>query len=79
MRIALYARVSTTDQHTENQLVELRRYAQAREWTTHREYVDEGVSGAKESRPAGVVQSKPSASETNATPRAWRSSSKRIR
>jgi DNA invertase Pin-like site-specific DNA recombinase len=52
MRIAVYARVSTADQHTENQLEELRRYATAREWTIHREYVDEGVSGAKESRPA---------------------------
>ncbi len=52
MRVAIYARVSTTDQHTENQLAELRRYAQAREWTTQHEYVDAGISGAKESRPA---------------------------
>lgn len=51
MKAALYARVSTLDQHTENQLVELRRYAEARGWTVT-EYVDEGVSGAKESRPA---------------------------
>jgi DNA invertase Pin-like site-specific DNA recombinase len=52
MRVALYARVSTTDQHTENQLEELRRYAVARNWQTFAEYVDRGVSGAKESRPA---------------------------
>jgi putative DNA-invertase from lambdoid prophage Rac len=52
MRVAIYARVSTSDQHAENQLAELRRYVQAREWAPYREYVDEGVSGAKESRPA---------------------------
>jgi DNA invertase Pin-like site-specific DNA recombinase len=51
LRVALYARVSTTDQTTDNQLLELRRYAKARGWTAT-EYVDEGVSGAKESRPA---------------------------
>ena len=32
-------------------MLELRRYAEARGWTVS-EYVDEGVSGAKESRPA---------------------------
>ena len=32
MKCALYARVSTTDQHCELQLSELRRYAQARGW-----------------------------------------------
>ena len=49
--VALYARVSTTDQHVENQLAELRRYAAARGWLAV-EYVDEGVSGAKDRRPA---------------------------
>jgi DNA invertase Pin-like site-specific DNA recombinase len=43
--------VSTTDQTSENQLLELRRYGQARGWTPT-EYVDSGVSGAKERRPA---------------------------
>ena len=52
MKAAIYARVSTTDQTCENQLLELRRYAQARGWAVTREYVDEGVSGAKERRPA---------------------------
>src|SRR6266705_2242346 len=51
MRAAIYARVSTFDQEPENQLAELRRYAAAREWTAV-EYVDRGVSGAKDRRPA---------------------------
>jgi len=52
MKAAIYARVSTLDQHCENQLVELRRYCEARGWTITKEYVDHGVSGAKERRPA---------------------------
>ena len=51
MRAAVYARVSTNDQTCENQLAELRRYVAARGWTAT-EYVDQGVSGAKDSRPA---------------------------
>ncbi len=51
MRAAIYARVSTFDQEPENQLQELRRYVEARGWTGH-EYVDRGVSGAKDRRPA---------------------------
>jgi putative DNA-invertase from lambdoid prophage Rac len=52
MKTALYARVSTTAGQTcENQLLELRRYVEARGWSAA-EYVDEGVSGAKERRPA---------------------------
>lgn len=51
MRAALYARVSTNDQEPENQLAELRRYATARGWTTV-EFIDRGVSGAKDRRPA---------------------------
>ena len=50
-RAAIYARVSTLDQEPENQLAELRRYVLARGWTAT-EYVDHGVSGAKEKRPA---------------------------
>ena len=50
-RAAIYARVSTLDQEPENQLTELRRYVQARGWTAT-EYVDHGISGAKEKRPA---------------------------
>ncbi len=51
MRAAIYARVSTLDQEPENQLAELRRYVQARTWSA-REYVDRGISGAKDRRPA---------------------------
>ena len=51
MRVAIYARVSTFDQEPENQLQELRRYVEARGWTAV-EYVDRGVSGAKDRRPA---------------------------
>ena len=51
MRAAIYARVSTVDQEPENQLQELRRYVDARGWTAV-EYVDRGVSGAKDRRPA---------------------------
>ena len=51
MKAAIYARVSTLDQEPENQLAELRRYVEARGWTGT-EYVDRGVSGAKDKRPA---------------------------
>lgn len=50
-RAAIYARVSTLDQEPENQLQELRRYCEARGWTAV-EYVDRGVSGTKDRRPA---------------------------
>jgi putative DNA-invertase from lambdoid prophage Rac len=52
LRAAIYARVSTLDQEPENQLQELRRYAGARGWAAGAEYVDRGVSGAKDRRPA---------------------------
>ena len=52
-RVALYARVSTlAGQSPEMQLVELREYAARRAWLVIEEYVDHGVSGVKESRPA---------------------------
>jgi DNA invertase Pin-like site-specific DNA recombinase len=51
MRAAIYARVSTDQQTVDNQLRELRAYCQARSLTAT-EFVDAGVSGAKESRPA---------------------------
>jgi DNA invertase Pin-like site-specific DNA recombinase len=53
VRAALYARVSTTGhgQDVGLQLDELRLVAKQRGWTVS-EYVDEGVSGSKDSRPA---------------------------
>ena len=52
LRAAIYARVSTLDQEPENQqLTELRRYVSARGWTAT-EFVDKGISGAKDRRPA---------------------------
>lgn len=52
-RVALYARVSTLNgQDPEMQLRELREYAERRGWAIHREYVDRGISGSKESRPS---------------------------
>jgi DNA invertase Pin-like site-specific DNA recombinase len=51
MTAAIYARVSTADQTCENQLLELRRYVEVRGWTAI-EYVDQGVSGSKDRRPA---------------------------
>lgn len=49
MKAALYVRVSTLDQHTENQHDELHRYALARGWSATL-YADKGISGAKERR-----------------------------
>src|SRR6266480_849414 len=52
-RVALYARVSTLHgQDPELQLSELREHAIRRGWTVYRDYVDRGVSGSRESRPA---------------------------
>ena len=52
MRVAIYARVSTSHGQDVNlQLRELRQFAQARGWLIAGEYVDAGISGAKEKRP----------------------------
>ena len=53
MRAALYARVSTTGQGQDVglQLEELRQVAAQRGWRVVSEYVDEGVSGSKTTRP----------------------------
>ena len=52
-RIAIYARVSTTGngQSPEMQLRELREYCERRGWQIACEYVDAGISGAKDRRP----------------------------
>jgi DNA invertase Pin-like site-specific DNA recombinase len=51
-RAALYMRVSTVDQHPENQLNELRSFAEHRGFQIAEEYTDHGVSGTKARRPA---------------------------
>src|SRR5215467_3417679 len=53
MTVAIYARVSTsgTGQSPEMQLRELREYCERRGWNIAGEYIDVGVSGAKDSRP----------------------------
>ena len=53
MRAALYARVSTSNhgQDVGMQTRELREYCERRGWQMVGEYLDEGISGAKDSRP----------------------------
>ena len=52
-RAAIYARVSTHNgQNPEMQLDEVREYCGRRGWKIVGEYVDEGISGSKEHRPA---------------------------
>lgn len=53
-KVGLYARVSTTNgkQDTETQLLPLREFCIQRGWEVSKEYVDNGISGTKESRPA---------------------------
>ncbi len=53
-RIAIYARVSTkgNGQDPETQLLALREYSKARGFEIFYEYVDVGISGSKERRPA---------------------------
>jgi resolvase-like protein len=55
LRAALYARVSTNDQTTEDQLVALRAFASARGWAPG-EFVDHGLSGTKDRPPWGRLR-----------------------
>ena len=50
-KVALYARCSTKEQNCDRQLIELREVAENHGWIIVDEYVDEGISGAKKSRP----------------------------
>lgn len=47
MRVATYARVSTDDQTTTNQALQLQAIANQRGWTIVRAFTDEGISGSK--------------------------------
>jgi DNA invertase Pin-like site-specific DNA recombinase len=53
VRVAIYGRISTTNhgQDIGLQTRELRQFAEARGWQVVGEYLDEGISGAKDSRP----------------------------
>lgn len=51
-RAAVYARVSTLDQTTANQLLDLRQMAAQRGFEIVEEYIDHGISGARARRPA---------------------------
>ena len=52
MKVAIYARVSTAkDQSCERQILELRQVAENHNWSVVDEYIDEGISGTKKSRP----------------------------
>jgi DNA invertase Pin-like site-specific DNA recombinase len=52
MRAAIYARVSTNNgQDPHMQIRELREYCGRRVWNIEGEYIDAGISGAKEHRP----------------------------
>lgn len=50
-KTAIYARVSTPDQHLENQILDLRKLAAQRGFEVVREYTDRGISGSKTKRP----------------------------
>src|SRR6202166_854464 len=50
-RVAVYARVSTVDQHPESQLLDLRQFAAQRGLQIVQEYVDHGFCGARMRRP----------------------------
>ena len=50
-RVCLYARVSSAKGDCERQLVELREVAENHGWKIVDEYIDQGISGAKKSRP----------------------------
>src|SRR6267378_2677454 len=52
MRVAVYGRVSTAEQNAAMQIEELRAYCARRQWDIVEEFIDAGVSGSKESRPA---------------------------
>jgi len=46
-KVVIYARVSTSDQTTENQILKLRCIVEKNRWRLTEIYTDEGISGAK--------------------------------
>lgn len=51
-RVAIYERISTVDQSVDMQDADLKRYCEQRGLETYRVYCDQGISGAKDRRPA---------------------------
>ncbi len=51
MKVALYIRVSKQDQHPENQIINLKQFAENRKYEIYNVYVDK-ISGSKDTRPA---------------------------
>ena len=51
-KVALYCRVSTKEQTTDNQTLDLKRFCEHRDLKIVQEYSDQGVSGSQDSRPA---------------------------
>lgn len=52
MKVALYLRVSTDKQTSENQRLELEKHCARMDWQISKMYVDEGISGKNTKRPA---------------------------
>lgn len=52
LKVGIYVRVSTDEQTTMNQLIELREFCKRMNYEIYKEYVDEGISGSKIDRPA---------------------------
>ena len=51
MKVGIYLRVSTLDQTTMNQELELKSYCEKESYEIYKIYKDEGISGIKETRP----------------------------
>ena len=51
-KVACYCRVSTNDQNVNSQLNAIKTYCQSQGWELAKIYKDEGISGAKDKRPA---------------------------
>ena len=50
-RVGIYCRVSTKEQTSDNQILDLRKYCESRGWRIIAEHTDNGISGTKDDRP----------------------------
>ena len=51
-QIVIYARISTDEQNIESQLQSVKRYCNNQNWIIKKDYIDKGISGSMNSRPA---------------------------